>query len=528
MSTPPSTSRRGAGSCRRLAGGRLAAVTGGLVALGLGIVAPANAAPIAPTFGTAGGSPFAAGNRPADVVLGSFGTDANLDAAVADEATGSGNSIATILSGNGVGGLTATQTRTVQNRPLAIASGRFDAGTTLDLVVANSGSDRLTILRGNGDGTFATGTSATTGERPVALAVGDVDNDGRLDIAVANYDDDDVSIMKGDGAAGFTSIGSPDMGDRPVGVLLVRLNADANLDLVTTNENDDDISVRLGNGNGTFGAEVTVNVGDRPHGLAAADLDGDGDQDVVVANTNSDTLTILLGTGAGALVAQPSPPAMGTNSEPMGIAIGNLNGDADPDIVATGANLDRVSVLAGNGNGTFVARSDITVGNEPVAVAIGDLNADARQDLVVANRSANTVSVLLNSTAATVSVTAPATLAFGAVVPGASVGPLAAAVTVVSNARGGYQLSVSRTPFTRGDIPLGVAGSTAPPGAIADLPAGTSAVPTTGSRSIGRRSTTVTRSTGDVWNLAFTLGPVPFVADGQHVSTLTYTVVGLP
>src|SRR5207253_1869798 len=101
------------------------------------------------------------------------------------------------------------------------------------------------------------------------------------------------------------------------------------------------------------------------------------------------------------------------------------------------------------------------------------------------------------------------------------------AVTVVSNARGGYQLSVSRTAFTRGDIPLAASVSATPAGAVADL-AAAGAVPTSGALNVGHRTQTVTRASGDAWTLGLALGPVPFVADGAHTSTLTYTVVALP
>jgi hypothetical protein len=112
---------------------------------------------------------------------------------------------------------------------------------------------------------------------------------------------------------------------------------------------------------------------------------------------------------------------------------------------------------------------------------------------------------------------------------GASAGPLSAPVTVVSTAVGGYQLSVGRTAFTRGDIPLSVSASSAPAGALLDLTPGLpTAVPTAGSQNVGHRTNTVSLAGGDLWSLAFHLGPVPMVLDGAHSSTVTYTVVGLP
>jgi hypothetical protein len=516
----------GAGPWRR-AGGRLTAVAGGL-ALCLWLAPQAVAAPIAPTFGAAGGSPVAAGTRPVGLVLGLFTADANLDLAVANEGTGSSNSVATLLSGNGAGGLASPSTTTVGRAPSAIASGLFDAGTTLDLVVANEGSNTVSILRGNGNGTFATATSIGVGDGPLAVAVGDIDNDTRPDIAVANGNDDNVSLLKGNGTGGFSSLSSVSAGNKPAAVALARINGDANLDLLVANESADTVTLRLGNGNGTFGSASTITVGDKPNGIATGDLNLNGTTDVVVTNSGSNTVSILLGNGAGTLTAQPSPPSTGAGSTPVDIAIADLNGDADPDLVTANSGAARASVLPGNGDGTFATRVDLTTGSGPMGIATGDLNGDARTDILIANRTANTVTVMLNTTPATVSVAAPATLSFGAATVGATLGPIAQSVTVVSNARGGYQLSASRSVFTRGDLPLGVSAASAPAGALLDLAAGTSSIPTSGSRNIGRRSLTVTRSAGDVWSLGLSLGPVPLVADGAHTSTLTYTVVGLP
>jgi len=59
--------------------------------------------------------------------------------------------------------------------------------------------------------------------------------------------------------------------------------------------------------------------------------------------------------------------------------------------------VNTVSVLLGNGNGTFAAQPDVPVGSGPDSVAVGDFNGDGRQDLATANQVANTVSVLLGN-----------------------------------------------------------------------------------------------------------------------------------
>jgi hypothetical protein len=80
------------------------------------------------------------------------------------------------------------------------------------------------------------------------------------------------------------------------------------------------------------------------------------------------------------------------------MAIGDLNGDGAPDLAVANYASDTVSVLLGNGDGSYAAKVDYLTGNDPASVAIGDLNGDDAPDLVVANGPSSTVSVLLGVT----------------------------------------------------------------------------------------------------------------------------------
>jgi hypothetical protein len=86
-----------------------------------------------------------------------------------------------------------------------------------------------------------------------------------------------------------------------------------------------------------------------------------------------------------------------TGGRTVSVAVGDLNGDGNPDLAAGNVN-STVSVLLGNGDGTFGAKTDFGTGGGPNSVAIADLNADGKPDLAVANSGAfNTVSVLLGN-----------------------------------------------------------------------------------------------------------------------------------
>src|SRR5207244_1230883 len=86
-----------------------------------------------------------------------------------------------------------------------------------------------------------------------------------------------------------------------------------------------------------------------------------------------------------------------TGSNPLVMTVADINGDGKLDVAAANFNSNTLSVLLGNGNGTFAAKQDFTAGSSPVAVAVADVNRDGKLDLVVGNRNGGTLSVFLGN-----------------------------------------------------------------------------------------------------------------------------------
>src|SRR5437763_1122029 len=105
----------------------------------------------------------------------------------------------------------------------------------------------------------------------------------------------------------------------------------------------------------------------------------------------------LAGPASASNVSFAAARAFAAGSAPESVAIGELNGDAAPDLVVANVGSDDVSVLLGNGDGTFAPAASVAVGSQPVSVGIGRLNGDARADLVVVDRNSDDVSVLLGN-----------------------------------------------------------------------------------------------------------------------------------
>src|SRR5262249_29154060 len=146
---------------------------------------------------------------------------------------------------------------------------------------------------------------------------------------------------------------------------------DAMLDLAVTNLQGG-VSVLLGDGRGSFDAAGSYATGIIPSCIAVADLDRDGSADLVVANQgtypfHNSNLTVLLGNGDGTF--QPASP-LDAGSVPTAVAVGDFNGDGIPDLaVANYVEQGTVNVLLGNGDGSFQPPNPLPVGNGPRALA---------------------------------------------------------------------------------------------------------------------------------------------------------------
>src|SRR6266566_4059448 len=242
---------------------------------------------------------------------------------------------------------------------------------------------------------------------PSGMAVGDFNGDGKLDLAVVNFGDWNIYVLLGNGDGTFQAARSvyfASGGGFPWYVVTADFNGDGKLDLAISSVGDNTVSVLLGNGDGTFLAPQVTPVGLNPWYFAVGDVNGDGKLDLAVADygcpldctsSPSNTVTVLLGNGNGTFLPGPS---LTVGNGPAGVAVGDFNGDGKPDLAVANLNDNTLSILLGNGDGTFQAPQTFAgVGTKPYFVAVGDFNRDGKPDLVITNHLGNTVTVLLGN-----------------------------------------------------------------------------------------------------------------------------------
>ena len=143
-----------------------------------------------------------------------------------------------------------------------------------------------------------------------------------------------------------------------------------------------------------LGNPVPFAVGSGPASVATGEFNGDDKLDLAVANGFSNNVSILLGNGDGTF--QPAA-AYSAGSSPSAVAVGDFNADGKLDLAIANNGSNDVTVLLGNGDGTFQPGVAYSAGSNPSAVAVGDFNSDGKLDLVIVNISSGDVSILLGN-----------------------------------------------------------------------------------------------------------------------------------
>jgi hypothetical protein len=388
---------------------------------------------------------------PTSISVGDFNGDGKADVAIAlftglqdISATGLYDSIAVLL-GNGDGSFQAplfSQSPGNNNYQIAVADLNNDG--KLDVITRTGLPETLYVSLGSGDGNFlpayAIWSPPNTIYEAIAsgmsgFTIGDFNNDGNLDIA-ADANGQRVEVLLGTGTGLFVPTASylinQYQGGNGLGQITAeKLSNSGNVDLVVGTGYGATLVILRGNGDGTFQSPMIYPLAqDDDEGLIVADINGDGSPDIVIGTGSfglQKYLTVLLNKGNGDFGAPPplfpviASYDQATQTNAVGVVLTDLTGSGKLDLVVSDWNepiepavngqmpalptfntattqantYSTISVLAGNGDGTFQTEQQYYVGGRrPISPQVADLTGDGKKDVVVANILDNNISIL--------------------------------------------------------------------------------------------------------------------------------------
>lgn len=333
----------------------------------------------------------------------------------------SGSAASSFSNGTtGTGTTINEETFPVGQGPVALVAADFRGTSTLDLAVVNEIDNSLTILLNQGTGVasqfapaigspISLGTARTAAPPvPPALTYGAINpkTNSFPGLLVTSPDTNAVSVLTGNGDGTFTLL-KPSMtvGKEPSAIVTGTFNtknSDSNTGFVVTNFGDNTYSVFNGNGDGTF-TQVTgspFKLPDSvtgPMAMTTADFNADGFPDLAIVEQGTNQVTILQGNGDGTFKEFPKSP-IAVGNFPVAIASGSLTGSTGPGLAVVNQNDNTITVLFGVGDGTFTTApvSPLKTSTKPSGVVIGNFLRQSTSGIAVTNSDSGTVTVYVD------------------------------------------------------------------------------------------------------------------------------------
>lgn len=208
----------------------------------------------------------------------------------------------------------------------------------------------------------------------------------------------------------FVLADTPRCGLLPISLVAGDINMDGLPDIAVADDSSETISVIQNMsvpGSISFLPRIILLASGKVSDVQTVDIDGDGRLDIVTSITSANAIGLYRNVCiSGATISTSSfetPVAYSTLASPAGVAIGDINGDGKPDIAVANAGINKVSIFRNRSSpgvafnsGSLATKQDFTVGTIPLGVCIGDINGDSYPEVVVANNYSGTISVWRN------------------------------------------------------------------------------------------------------------------------------------
>ena len=270
-----------------------------------------------------------------------------------------------------------------------LAVGDWDGDGSPDLLISEREPARIQVYTGNGRGGFARGPVVAAGADPRYLAIADVNVDGAADIIVGGCEDGSVLLLAGDGRGGVQDSTYVRLDGCVARVGMIVTEAGPRICAAYTNVNTHVGYITLlppADPN----AQTTYELPGGPTHFGVADMNGDGLVDLIVTCPASVVVSILLGQGDGSFKPRQDYRTPGAF---RGIGLLDATGDGVIDLVTGDYSDDALVVISGfAGSATPQVRRFLS-GVAPFDLCVGDFNGDGVPDVAQANTNSRSVSI---------------------------------------------------------------------------------------------------------------------------------------
>ncbi len=303
--------------------------------------------------------------------------------------TAAGTAVTTVASGTAV---TLTASATLNGAPLTPGTVLFcDATAAICENSAILGTAQLTTT-GTATFTFVPGIGSHSYEAKFVGTAGvAASTSAAQPLTVTGLHSTTTTIASTGTPGNYTLSGTV------VGIGSISLAPTGSVNFVdTTNANTSLGTAPLGTA--TFGLSfinpATPGAPGNPTAIVTGDWNGDGKPDLAVGSLFSTTITILLGNGDGTYTSVLGPTVPTDSYE---LTAGDFNSDGKTDLAVVSTQQNTAVILLSNGDGTFTNGSELELSGSPGGIVTGDFNADGKLDLAVSSANFNSISIYLGN-----------------------------------------------------------------------------------------------------------------------------------